>query len=165
LPSDASLSNPINQNPQSFWSIPASELLQRLQTTLQGLTSDEAGKRLIRYGSNLFKPKKRLDALTLLFTQFKSPVILILIFAAGLSLFLGDPRNALIILAIIFVSSLLGFWQERSATNAVEKLLAIVQTKATVLDGNQKKIPVEEIVLGDIIILDAGTPALSAISW
>lgn len=103
------------------------------------------------------KPKNRSDALTLLLAQFKSPVILILIFAAGLSFFLGDPLNALIILVIIFVSSLLGFWQERSATNAVEKLLAIVQVKAMVLrDGNQKEIPVEEIVPGDIVILNAG---------
>ena len=65
--------------------------------------------------------------------------------------------NALIILAIILISSLLGFWQERGAANAVEKLLAIVQTKATVLrDGNQKEIPVERIVPGDVIILNAG---------
>jgi Mg2+-importing ATPase len=74
-----------------------------------------------------------------------------------LSFFLGDPVNALIILAIILISSLLGFSQERSATKAVEKLLAIVQTKATVLrDGNRKEIPVEGIVPGDIVILNAG---------
>lgn len=95
--------------------------------------------------------------LALLLTQFKSPLILILIFAGALSFFLGDPVNAFIILAIILISSLLGFWQERGAVNAVEKLLAIVQTKATVLrDGNQKDIPVEMIVPGDVIILNAG---------
>ena len=153
LPSDISLSSSIGQNPQPFWSAPLSELFQQLQTTSKGLTSDEAVKRFTRY----VKPKKRSDALTLLFAQFKSPVILILIFAAGLSFFLGDPVNALIILVIIFVSSLLGFWQERSATNAVEKLLAIVQVRAMVLrDGDQKEIPVEEIVRGDIVILNAG---------
>jgi len=65
--------------------------------------------------------------------------------------------NASIILVIIFASSLLGFWQERGATNAVEKLLAVVQTKATVLrDGSQKEIPVEGIVPGDIVLLSAG---------
>jgi Mg2+-importing ATPase len=153
LPSDIFLSSSISQNPQQFWSAPPSELFQQLQTTSKGLTSDEAVKRFTRY----VKPKNRSDALTLLLAQFKSPVILILIFAAGLSFFLGDPLNALIILVIIFVSSLLGFWQERSATNAVEKLLAIVQVKAMVLrDGNQKEIPVEEIVPGDIVILNAG---------
>jgi Mg2+-importing ATPase len=93
----------------------------------------------------------------LLLAQFRSPLILILIFAGGLSFFLGDPTNALIILAIILISSLLGFWQERGAAEAVEKLLAIVQTKATVLrNGNPKETPVEKIVPGDVIILNAG---------
>jgi Mg2+-importing ATPase len=126
------------------------------------LTEAEAEKRLIKYGSNLLKPKKRSDTLTLLLTQFKSPLILILIFAGGLSLYLDVssgalPTNAIIIITIILISSLLGFWQERGAANAVEKLLAIVQTKATVFrDGPQKEIPVEEIVPGDVIHLNAG---------
>jgi Mg2+-importing ATPase len=73
------------------------------------------------------------------------------------SLYLGDSLNASIILVIIFASSLLGFWQERGAANAVEKLLAVVQTKATVLrDGDQKEIPVEGIVPGDVVLLSAG---------
>jgi len=121
------------------------------------LTGDEAEKRLAEYGSNRLKPQKRSDSLTLLLAQFKSPLILILIFAGGLSFFLGDSVNAIIILAIILISSLLGFWQERGAANAVEKLLAIVQTKATVLrDGIKREIPVEKIVPGDVIILNAG---------
>ena len=62
-----------------------------------------------------------------------------------------------IILVIVLVSGLLGFWQERGAANAVEKLLAIVQIKATVLrNGASKEIPVEEIVPGDIVVLNAG---------
>ena len=151
------MSNQDTQSQQSFWSVPASDTLQRLQTTSKGLTEDEAGKRLKQYGSNLLTAKKRSDSLTLLLAQFKSPVVLILIFAGGLSFFLGDSVNALIILVIILISSLLGFSQERGANKAVEKLLAIVQTKATVLrDGNQKDIPVEEIVPGDIVILNAG---------
>ena len=67
------------------------------------------------------------------------------------------PTNAIIIITIILISSLLGFWQERGAANAVEKLLAIVQTKATVFrDGAEKEIPVEKIVPGDVIHLNAG---------
>jgi P-type Mg2+ transporter len=121
------------------------------------LTGDEAGQRLRQYGPNLLKPKKRSDAATLLLRQFKSPLIIILMFAGGSSFFLGDPVDAAIILAIILVSSLLGFWQERGAANAVEKLLEIVQTKAAVLrDGNQKEIPAETIVPGDVVILKAG---------
>ena len=147
----------LERNPTLFWSVPASEVLQQLQTGPIGLSSDEAAKRLIRYGSNLVKPKKRSDAFALLFAQFKSPIIIILIVAAVLSFFLGDPVNAVIILVIILVSSLLGFWQERSASDAVRKLLAIVQTKATVFrDGRQEEIPVDTVVPGDIVKVNAG---------
>ena len=108
-------------------------------------------------GYNLLKPPKKSDALTLLLGQFKSPIILILIFAAGLSLFLQDSIDALIILTIVLVSGLLGFWQERGAADAVKKLLAIIQIKASVLrEGTAKEIPIEEIVPGDIIQLHAG---------
>ncbi|MCJ7746686.1 MAG: cation-transporting P-type ATPase, partial [Desulfobacterales bacterium] len=123
----------MNHNQTQFWSVSSFELLQQLQTTPQGLMSDEVQRRLLRYGSNLLKPKKKSDALTLLFAQFKSPIILILIFAAGLSLFLRNPIDATIILVIVLVSGFLGFWQERGAVNAVEKLYAIVQIKATVV--------------------------------
>jgi Mg2+-importing ATPase len=141
----------------AFWSIPAAELLQQLQTTPQGLTNDEARQRFIRYGANLLKPKKRSSTLTLLLSQFKSPLILILIFAVVLSFFLRDSVNAVIILIIVLVSGLLGFWQERGAANAVEKLLSIVQIKAEVLrDGTMIEVPVEEIIPGDIVILNAG---------
>ena len=80
----------------------------------------------------------------------------------------GDKADALIILAILLVSGLLGFWQERGATNAVAKLLAIVQIKATVRrQGEPQEIPVEEIVPGDVVLLlPPGTlsPA-TASSW
>lgn len=141
----------------SFWSVPAAELLQQLQATAQGLTSEEARRRAIQYGPNLLKPKKRANALSLLISQFKSPIILILIFASVLSFFLHDPVDAVIIAAIILVSGLLGFWQERGATNAIDKLLSIVQIKAAVIrDGALKDIPVEEIVPGDIVSFNAG---------
>jgi Mg2+-importing ATPase len=142
---------------ENFWSIPDTELLSRLEATTAGLTTKEANKRLTEYGANRLKPQKRSDAFTLLIGQFKSPIILILLFATGLSVFLHDPVDALIILLIVLVSGLLGFWQEHSASNAVEKLLAIVQIKAAVFrDGNQQEISIEDIVPGDIIFLNAG---------
>jgi Mg2+-importing ATPase len=147
----------MNQNLQSFWSITTTELLNRLQATVSGLTTDEANKRLISFGTNRLKPKKRSDAFTLLLSQFKSPIIIILLFATGLSFFLHDPADALIILIIVLVSGLLGFWQEHSASDAIEKLLAIVQIKAVVFrDGNRQDVSVDEIVPGDIITLNAG---------
>ncbi len=147
----------MNQLPPAFWSISATEMLQHLESVKEGLTGAEARQRLARYGSNLLKPQKRSDVFTLLLAQFKSPLILILFFATGLSFFLHDPVDALIILTIVLVSGLLGFWQEHSATNAVEKLLAIVQIRVAVLrDGGPQEIPVEETVPGDIVILNAG---------
>ena len=147
----------MDQLTKAFWSIPATELLNSLQATDNGLTTDEAQKRLKSYGANRLKPQKRSDAFTLLIGQFKSPIILILLLATGLSLFLHNIVDASIIFTIVIVSGLLGFWQEHSASNAVAKLLAIVQIKAAVLrDGNQQEIPVEDIVPGDIVILNAG---------
>ncbi len=139
-----------------FWSSTAADLLARLGTSPQGLSPDEARQRLAQSGANLLKPKKRTD-LTLLLAQYKSPIILILVFACLLSFALGDQADALIILTILLVSGLLGFWQERGATNAVAKLLAIVQIKAMVRrQGEPLEIPVEEVVPGDVVILDAG---------
>ncbi|HSB05676.1 MAG TPA: magnesium-translocating P-type ATPase [Thermodesulfobacteriota bacterium] len=146
----------MNHSQTQFWSVASSELLQQLQTSPQGLMSDEVQQRLLGYGSNLLKPKKKSDALTLLLAQFKSPIILILIFAAGLSLFLHNPIDATIILAIVLVSGFLGFWQERGAVNAVAKLYAIVQIRATVVrNGESKEIPIEEVVPGDLVLFKA----------
>jgi P-type Mg2+ transporter len=147
----------MNQLPPSFWSISAADMLKTLESKIEGLTGNEAKKRLALYGSNRLKPQKRTDVLTLLISQFKSPIILILFFATGLSFFLHDPVDAFIILAIVLISGLLGFWQERGASNAVAKLLSIVQIKAAVLrDGKSIEITVEEIVPGDIVELNAG---------
>src|ERR1035437_10308158 len=147
----------MNQLPPAFWSISAADLLKLLESVKEGLTGNEAKKRLTLYGANLLKPQKRSDVLSLLLSQFKSPIILILFFATGLSFFLHDPIDAIIILSIVLISGLLGFWQERGASNAIEKLLSIVQIKAAVLrDGNSIEIPVEGIVPGVIVILNAG---------
>jgi P-type Mg2+ transporter len=147
----------MNPFPPAFWSIPMTEMLHKLDTKKEGLKSDEIQKRIALYGFNLLKNKKRSGALSLLISQFKSPIILILVFATGLSFFLHDRADAFIILFIVLVSGLLGFWQENSASNAVEKLLSIVRIKTSVIrDGIAKEIPIEEIVPGDVVILKAG---------
>ncbi len=148
---------PIRSTQPAFWSIPAADLLKQLETTPQGLTEAEARERLKRYGANSLTPPKQTRTLSLLLSQFTSPIILILLVAAGLSFFLRDPTDTLIILIIILASGLLGFWQERGAANAVEKLLAIVKIKAAVLrGGTATEIPVEDIVPGDVVTLRAG---------
>jgi Mg2+-importing ATPase len=154
------------ENGKSFWSVPISDLLKQLRTVPEGLTDEEGQHRLSVYGYNLLKPKKKADALELFGNQFRSPLVIILIFAALLSYFLQDPTSAAIILVIVFISGLLGFWQERGATNAVEKLLSIVQIKTTAIrNGRPTDIPVEQVVPGDVVILSAGriVPGDSAI--
>ena len=81
-----------------FWSVSDTELLGNFKSSLTGLTSNDAKKRIIQYGANRLNPQKRAGAFTLLISQFKSPIILILLFATGLSVFLHDPADALIIL-------------------------------------------------------------------
>jgi P-type Mg2+ transporter len=147
----------MNEPLDLFWSAAVADVLQRLETTEQGLTSAGARRRLDRDGPNVLQPRKRAGELILLLGQFKSPLILILLFAAGLSFFLHDSADALIILAIVFASGMLGFWQERGAAHAVDTLLAVVQTKATALrDGARQEIPVAEVVPGDVVLLSAG---------
>lgn len=145
-------------NPQpTFWSLSTDQVLQQTHSTTGGLSRQDAKQRLSKYGANSLKQTQKSSALMLLLNQFKSPIILILIFAAMLSIFLKDAADAIIILTIVFISGLLGFWQERGASNAVEKLLALVQVKATVLrDGQSQEIPNQEVVPGDIVVLCAG---------
>ena len=146
-------------NPQlsTFWSLPAAQVLTLVQSTPAGLSRQDAEQHLREYGANSLKQKQKSNSLKLLLNQFSSPIILILIFAAVLSIFLRDAADAIIILAIVLISGLLGFWQERGATDAVEKLLVLVQVKATVLrDGQSQEIPNESVVPGDIVLLSAG---------
>jgi P-type Mg2+ transporter len=145
-------------DPQSaFWSLPAAQVLETLNASANGLSTQDAKRRLIKYGANSLKQQRKSSAIGILLNQFKSPIILILIFAAVLSIFLRDAADAIIILAIVLISGLLGFWQERGATNAIEKLLALVQVKATVLrQGESQDIPHEDVVPGDIALLAAG---------
>ncbi len=142
---------------ECFWSVPLSELRERLDSDLEGLTAEEAKRRSQIYGLNRLRKSKRSDVITLLLAQFKSPLILILLVAVGLSFFFNESVDAFIIIAIVLLSSLLGFWQEKRAADAVQALLSIVRMDATVLrDGHQTKVPVEEIVPGDICVLRAG---------
>lgn len=135
----------------------AEEVFKELNTSINGLSSEEAQKRLDLYGYNTIRSRKKTDSLTLLLNQFKSPLIIILFFASILSYVLGESTDGTIIISILILSCLLGFKQERSATNAVEKLLSLTEIKSTVLrDGVVKVIPEPEIVVGDIIVMSAG---------
>jgi Mg2+-importing ATPase len=146
---------PVPRN--TFWSIPAEQQLKLLAGTPQGLANKEANRRIKRYGANRLNSKKPMGNLGLFFAQFKSSIILILLFATGLSFFLHDRLDAAIILTIVLISGLLGFWQEKRAASAIEKLLEIVQIRVSVLrDGTATEVAAESLVPGDIILLKAG---------
>jgi P-type Mg2+ transporter len=154
-----------DHNYYHYWSIPTANLLQQFNNTSEekqqhqdiGLTSAEVNLRVSKYGKNLVKPKKKTDLLSLLLSQFKSPIIIIFIFTSVISFFLGQTEDALIIISIVIVSGLLGFWQEKGATDAITKLLEIVQLKTMVLrDRKLQEIPCEDIVPGDIVMLKSG---------
>jgi P-type Mg2+ transporter len=143
---------------ECYWSISVDEQLRRLNSSVNGLTTNQATKQLADYGPNRLQPRRQDSWPSLLLAQFKSPITLILIGAAGLSFFLRDPTDATIILFIVLISGLLGFWQEHSAANALKKLLAIVTTKASVLrDGREVEIPTECVAPGDVIMVSAGS--------
>ncbi len=143
--------------PERYWETEIDELLRQLGTSISGLSETEVEKRISVFGHNILKKKKKKTRLSLFFDQFKSPIILILIFASIVSAVLRDFTDTAIILAIIILSGFLSFIQEYSATNAVERLLQTVKTKATLFrDGKKKEVFIEEIVPGDIVFLSAG---------
>jgi Mg2+-importing ATPase len=140
-----------------FWSLSGDVLLRQSQSSMQGLSGKEADRRLAANADRRLGGRQRKAPFLLLLSQFKSPIILLLLIAAGLSMSVGEHIEAVIIFLIVFVSGLLGFWQEHSATNAVEKLLAVVQIKACVRrDGQTAEITLDNIVPGDIVLFSAG---------
>src|SRR5579871_2499184 len=96
----------------SFWSLPADQILSRLGSTPAGLTDDEARKRAAANAGDRIGTVRRFGALRLFLEQFKSPITLILMFSAGLSLAVADRTDAAIIIVIILAGAGLGFWQE-----------------------------------------------------
>ena len=142
----------------TYWSQPTDSLLASLHSTPGGLATDEARQRLEQFGPNALRAREKATALGLFLNQFKSPIILILLFATGVSAVVKDWVDALIILAIVFGSAALSFVQEYNANAAAEKLRARVTLKATALrDGQPQSVLAEEVVPGDIVLLSAGS--------
>ena len=141
-----------------FWSQTPQELWSAMQSSLQGLSASEAEQRLDKYGPNVLKARQELTPLKLFLNQFKSPIVLILIFATLLSAFLKDWADAIIILLIVLGSAILSFVQENNAHNAADKLRAQVTLKTEIIrDGQKQSIPTDQVVPGDVVILSAGS--------
>ncbi len=143
--------------PASYWRLSRDDGLHALGSTPDGLTSTEAAARFTRFGPNELERSRRTTGVRLLLRQFEGPIELLLIFATLLSFVVGDPTDAGIILAIVVGSGLLGFFEERGATRAVEALLSMVQVEAEVRrDGVVASVPLRDVVPGDVVVLNAG---------
>ncbi len=131
--------------------------LEELKTTERGLTTQEAKQRLEAYGPNSLKKEKGTSALKILLGQFTDILMVILLIATGLSIVVGEVTDAIIILIIVIASAALGFSQEYRSEKAVEALKKMTAPTASILrDGKEVRIPAEQLVPGDIMILYAG---------
>lgn len=141
-----------------FWSLETDELFQTYSSSPNGLSSQEAGRRLQKYGHNELVQKPHVSTLKLFLKQFKSPLLLVLITAAVVSALMYDWLDAVIILTIVMASSVISFRQEHNAKKAVEELKKLISIKCTVLrDGASVEIPASELVSGDVVLLSAGS--------
>ncbi len=137
--------------------LPLKKLFEQLESSGQGLTSEEARKRQEKYGPNDTTGVKRSSVVVQFLRLFLNPLVAILLFAGLVSAILDDWINASIIVAIIVLSNLLNFVQTYQSQNAVEKLRTSVAPTATVLrDGTWTELPRRDLVPGDMIRLAAG---------
>ena len=141
-----------------YWhSMEIKEVIKKLNSNINGLTEEEAKKRLIQYGFNELEKPKKVSPLKIFVEQFTNILIVILLAATVLSFLVGEVIDALTILIIVVAAAILGFTQEYKAEKAIEALKKMLSPVATVIrDSEEKKIPAKEIVPGDILVLEAG---------
>lgn len=138
------------------------ELYKRLETTERGLTDEEAQKRLLRDGENKLAEKKRKSNIALFFGQFNDFMIILLIFASIFSAVISYIRNesyvdSIIIIVIVVINAILSFIQEKKADVAIQELNKMFVTNNYVIrNGVKKSIDVRNVVVGDILELEAG---------
>lgn len=147
----------LSQSEATYWSLPPEAVLSTLSTTRTGLKESEATTRLGQYGENSLNQKKLSLPFSLFLSQFKNPIMIILMVATIISGLTGDALDALIIMTIILASVILSFIQEYTASNAVERLRSTIQLYSTVLrDGVPVKVATRLLVPGDMVLLSAG---------
>ena len=142
----------------SFWSLGIAELSAALACDATGLDAAEAERRLQASGPNSLNGKPRHTRLLTLWNQVRSPLLLLLLFAAAVSALSGEWVDAGIVALIVFATVAIGYSREYRAQTAAEALGTRIKTRTTVLrDGASTSIPVEEVVPGDVVLLAAGS--------
>ncbi|MES2267508.1 MAG: magnesium-translocating P-type ATPase [Bacteroidota bacterium] len=148
----------VPQSPDKcFWHFPIGDAYQQFSSGENGLSIIDAAKNLRKYGPNLIAAKVNNSAVFLFLSQFRSPITILLMVAAVLSAVLGDVADTVIIFLIVLISSILGFWQEKGAAEAVRALLKMVQLHCNVLrDSKNTELALPAVVPGDVVLLSAG---------
>ena len=142
---------------KSLSEISKEDLLSKLKTNINGLTDNEATNKLNEYGYNIIKEEKVKKWYHFLLESYKDPFIYILAILAIINLILGDVLGALIIAILAFISTTIRLIQDYSAYKFDQKLKGQIYTVANVLRNNQtKEIKTKNIVIGDIVELNAG---------
>lgn len=140
-----------------FHSIEVADAIYALDSTPNGLTSQEAEMRIQKYGGNVIQKGEKTSALGLFINQVKDPLLILLMLTGILSVAIGENLEGIAMFAIVFLNAILGFVQEYQAEKAMEALQKIAAPMAVVLrDGEEQKIPASRIVPGDIMLLDTG---------
>ena len=156
-PTLPAVAEPAVQDERAYWSRDPQHLLDELGSCVQGLSTTEAARRLQAQGPNVIDEESAAGLLRLALRQFKSPLVLILVFGGVVSAMLRDWLDAAIILAVVLGSCGLGFVQEYRASNAVAQLRGRLALTAKVLrDGIRRMVQTRELVPGDIVELSAG---------
>lgn len=124
---------------------------------LQGLTSAEAKKMLSQFGKNIIEQESKKNAFLIFLAQFNSPIVYLLLFAAGMSFFFKELLDGIAVLVVLLINSFIGFYMEFQADRSMDALkkLSAVLTKVF-RDGKRIEINCEELVPGDVIYLEAG---------
>jgi len=146
-----------NNELEQWHAIEFNEVLEGVNSNMNGLSTAEAQKRLTKYGANQIKKKNGDGVLKLLWRQINNPLIWVLIASSTLATVLGKITDGLVVLSVVVVNTFIGFIQEFKAGKAIEALSDMVPENATVLrDGQLITIPVADLVPGDIVQLAAG---------
>ena len=130
---------------------------KELNTSLHGLTDEEVKKRIERYGKNTLPKKKKDSVLKIFFSEFKDPIVLLLIVAIIASFIVGEVIDAVAIILIVLIDIIMGTYQENKANNTAEALAELVTEKTKVV-RNDDVIEVDstELTVGDYVLLESG---------
>lgn len=142
---------------ENFKTLPLEDLFAQLKAKPEGLTQKEALERTKTYGLNVMAVAKKLPLALKFLSYFKNPLIIVLLVCATLEIFTGEYKGSAIIIAMIFLSVTLNFYQEHKSGKAAEELAKKLDVKATVLrDGIQRETKIKYLVPGDIVMISAG---------